>query len=61
MSLLRIAARGPATSFFRTTTLRPAVARPLAAAAVVARPTFSTSSCLRSEHQEESFEEFSAR
>ncbi|KAJ4389102.1 Cytochrome c oxidase subunit 6 [Gnomoniopsis smithogilvyi] len=57
MSLLRIVARGPATSFFRATTLRPAVARPL----VVARPTFSTSSRLRSEHHEESFEEFSAR
>lgn len=58
MSLLRIATRGPAASFFRATTVRPAVARPLAA---VARPTFSSSSRLRSEHQEESFEEFSAR
>ncbi|CAN8095820.1 unnamed protein product [Discula destructiva] len=57
MSLLRIAARGPATSFFRATTLRSSVARPLA----VARPTFSTSSRLRSEHHEESFEDFSAR
>lgn len=58
MSLLRIAVRGPATSFFRATTVRPAVARPLLA---VSRPTFTTSSRLRSEHQEESFEEFSAR
>lgn len=56
MSLLRIAARGPATSLFRATTLR---ARPLVA--VAARPSFSTSSRLRSEHQEETFEEFSAR
>ncbi|KAF3760179.1 COX5A-domain-containing protein [Cryphonectria parasitica EP155] len=58
MSLLRIAARGPATStssFFRATTLR---ARPSIA---FARPAFSTSSRLRSEHQEESFEDFSTR
>lgn len=57
MSLLRIAARGPATSFFRATTIRAPAARPL----VAARPSFSTSSRMRSEHHEESFEEFSAR
>lgn len=58
MSLLRIVARGPATatsSFFRATALR---ARP---SITFARPSFSTSSRLRSEHHEESFEEFSAR
>lgn len=56
MSLLRIAARGPATSF-RATAIRAPAARPL----VAARPSFSTSSRMRSEHHEESFEEFSAR
>ncbi|POS73675.1 cytochrome c oxidase subunit Va [Diaporthe helianthi] len=57
MSFLRIAARGPtASTFFRATTLRT-TARPL----VAARPSFSTSSRLRSEHHEESFEEFSDR
>lgn len=57
MSFLRIAARGPtASTFFRATTLRTA-ARPL----VAARPSFSTSSRLRAEHHEESFEEFSDR
>ncbi|PSS02473.1 cytochrome c oxidase subunit VA-domain-containing protein [Coniella lustricola] len=57
MSLFRIAARGSSTStsFFRATALR---ARPSIA---IARPAFSTSSRLRSEHQEESFEDFSAR
>ncbi|KUI57937.1 Cytochrome c oxidase subunit 6, mitochondrial [Cytospora mali] len=55
MSFLRIAARGPTTStFFRATTIR-------SAARVVARPNFSTSSRMRAEHHEESFEEFSAR
>ncbi|KAL1867110.1 Cytochrome c oxidase subunit 6 [Diaporthe australafricana] len=58
MSFLRIAARGPtASTFFRATTLRSAAARPL----VAARPSFSTSSRLRAEHHEESFEEFSDR
>lgn len=58
MSFLRIAARGPATSILRATTVRSTAAvRPLA----IARPTFTTSTRLRSEHQEESFEEFSAR
>lgn len=58
MSFLRIAARGPtASTFFRATTLRTTAARPL----VAARPNFSTSSRLRAEHHEESFEEFSDR
>lgn len=58
MSFLRIAARGPtASTFFRATTLRTTAARPL----VAARPSFSTSSRLRAEHHEESFEEFSDR
>lgn len=58
MSFLRIAARGPtASTFFRATTLRTTAARPL----VAAHPSFSTSSRLRAEHHEESFEEFSDR
>lgn len=64
-SLLRVAARGPATTFFRANTLR--TAQPLSARAamilpgVIAAPTFSTSARLRSDHGEETFEEFSAR
>ncbi|KAK0751996.1 cytochrome c oxidase subunit VA-domain-containing protein [Schizothecium vesticola] len=66
-SLLRVAARGPATTFFRANLLAAARPQPLAARAglvvpsLLAVPSFSTSSRLRSEHQEETFEEFSAR
>ncbi|KAK4156465.1 cytochrome c oxidase subunit VA-domain-containing protein [Chaetomidium leptoderma] len=63
-SLLRVAARGP-SSFLRAN-LVAARPQPLAARAglaVASRPSnsFSTSARLRSEHQEETFEEFSAR
>jgi cytochrome c oxidase subunit 5a len=63
-SLLRVAARGP-SSFLRAN-LVVARAQPIAARAglaVASLPTssFSTSARLRSEHQEETFEEFSAR
>ncbi|KXX81335.1 Cytochrome c oxidase subunit 6, mitochondrial [Madurella mycetomatis] len=63
-SLLRVAARGPSSAVFRASIVaaRP---QPMAARAALAAPslsnTFSTSSRLRSEHQEETFEEFSAR
>ncbi len=73
-SRLRAAVRGPASSFFRANAslLRPAVHPPLTARAAVALPGllalpaatshgFSSSAAARSEHQEESFEEFSAR
>lgn len=63
-SLLRVAARGP-SSFLRANFVaaRP---QPMAARAVLAVPSlptnsFSTSARMRSEHQEETFEEFSAR
>ncbi|KAK5662814.1 hypothetical protein OQA88_6225 [Cercophora sp. LCS_1] len=67
-SLLR-AARGPSTSFFRANVIAAARPQPLAARAGLVAPSlvalassnFSTSSRLRSEHQEETFEEFSAR
>ncbi|KAK4680261.1 Cytochrome c oxidase subunit 6 [Podospora pseudoanserina] len=58
-SLLRIAARGPSSALFRTVVARP---QPIAVRAAVAVPkTFSTSMRMRSEHAEETFEEFSAR
>lgn len=66
-SLLRVAARGPATTFFRANLLATARPQPLAARAGLVAPSllavssFSTSSRLRSEHGEETFEEFSAR
>ena len=66
-SLLRVAARGPATTLFRANFLAAARPQPLAARAglvvpsLLAAPSFSTSSRLRSEHLEETFEEFSAR
>lgn len=67
-SILRIAARGGPSTFFRANTIiRPAAAQPLTARAAVLVPalmagsSFSTSARLQSEHQEESFEEFSAR
>ncbi|KAK3377754.1 cytochrome c oxidase subunit VA-domain-containing protein [Podospora didyma] len=66
-SLLR-AARGPSSSFFRANTIiaRP---QPLAARVGLVAPSllaatnsnFSTTTRVRSEHQEETFEEFSAR
>ena len=72
-SILRAAARGgrPATTFFRANTIRSAAPQPLSARAAIVLPTlvalpsangsFSTSARLRAEHQEETFEEFSAR
>ena len=68
-SLLR-AARGPSSSFFRANLVAGARPQPLAARAGLVAPSvlalassnsFSTSSRMRSEHQEETFEEFSAR
>lgn len=63
-SLLRVAVRGH-SSFLRANlvAVRP---QPMAVRAVLAVPSlptssFSTSSRLRAEHQEETFEEFSAR
>ncbi|KAH6640926.1 cytochrome c oxidase subunit VA-domain-containing protein [Chaetomium tenue] len=58
-SLLRVAARGP--SNLLRANLVAARPQPIAARAVLAAPSFSTSARLRSEHQEETFEEFSAR
>ena len=73
-SILRVAARGgrPATTtFFRANTIRSATPQPLSARAAIVLPTlfalpsanssFSTSTRLRAEHQEETFEEFTAR
>ncbi len=70
-SMLRVAARGPATTFFRANTIRPTGSQPMTARAAVVLPTllalpsvnssFSTSARLRAEHQEETFEEFTAR
>ncbi|KAJ6438501.1 cytochrome c oxidase subunit Va [Purpureocillium lavendulum] len=63
-SLLRVAVRG-STSFLRAASVRPAQQPLIARSAVVAaaRPAaaFSTSTARRSEHAEETFEEFSAR
>ncbi|KAK4110762.1 COX5A-domain-containing protein [Canariomyces notabilis] len=63
-SLLRVAARGPSSAVFRAS-LAAARPQPMTARAALAAPslsnTFSTSSRMRSEHQEETFEEFSAR
>lgn len=64
-SLLRIAARGSTSTFFRANTI--ARSQPLAARAGIVVPGllaangFSTSARLRSEHHEETFEEFTAR
>ncbi len=71
-SLLRAAVRGPSTTFFRANTavLAARPTQPLAARAglivpsLVAIPTgsnFSTTARARSEHSEETFEEFTAR
>ncbi|KAL1860243.1 hypothetical protein VTK73DRAFT_7425 [Phialemonium thermophilum] len=67
-SLLRVAVRGCSSNFFRSNTVavRPQslVARTgLLVPSLLAASTnsFSTSSRMRSEHQEETFEEFSAR
>ncbi|KAJ9143750.1 Cytochrome c oxidase polypeptide vi [Pleurostoma richardsiae] len=72
-SILRVAARGPSTTFFRANTLRSS-SQPLTARAAVlvpgilagsalpsAKNSFSTTSRVRAEHHEETFEEFSAR
>ena len=62
-SLLRVAVRGP-SSFLRANLVAAARPQPMAtrASLAVARPSsFSTSTRMRSEHQEETFEEFSAR
>ncbi|KAL2021224.1 hypothetical protein VTK56DRAFT_7411 [Thermocarpiscus australiensis] len=64
-TLLRVAARGPSTTVLRAN-LVAARSQPMAARAGVVAPSlpsnsFSTSSRMRSEHQEETFEEFSAR
>ncbi|AEO62851.1 9766b6e0-adc7-467d-b089-dc4b6530db89 [Thermothielavioides terrestris] len=63
-SLLRVAARGP-SSILRANlaAARPQPMAPRAGLAVSNLPSnsFSTSSRLRSEHQEETFEEFTAR
>jgi cytochrome c oxidase subunit 5a len=64
-SLLRIAARGSTSTFFRANTVvrsQPLAARAgLVVPSLLAANSFSTSSRLRSEHQEETFEEFTAR
>ncbi|TDZ17781.1 Cytochrome c oxidase subunit 6 [Colletotrichum sidae] len=63
-SIIRVAARG-STTFFRANPVRST--QPLMARSAVILPTFfaannfTTSARLRSEHQEETFEEFSAR
>lgn len=59
-SILRAAARGSCTVFRTPVVARPAVAM-AARTAFVPKASFSASARLRSEHQEETFEEFSAR
>ncbi|KAK0651885.1 cytochrome c oxidase subunit VA-domain-containing protein [Cercophora newfieldiana] len=60
-SLFR-AARGPSSSFFRANLVAAARPQPMVAhAGLVAVSNFSTSTRMRSEHQEETFEEFTAR
>ncbi len=67
-SLLRAAARGSASTLFRAASVRQLAARPclLAPAQPAQLPalaisSFSTSARLRSEHVEETFEQFTAR
>jgi cytochrome c oxidase subunit 5a len=67
-SLLRVAARGSTSTFFRANTIvvrsqAPLVARAgLVVPSLLAASNFSTSARLRSDdHAEESFEEFTAR
>ncbi|KAK3325360.1 cytochrome c oxidase subunit VA-domain-containing protein [Apodospora peruviana] len=68
-SMLRAALRGPSSSFFRANSITAARPQPLAARAGLVVPTvlalpsnsFSTTTRMRSEHEEETFEEFSAR
>jgi len=68
-SILRAAVRGPSSTFFRANTLAAARPQPLVARAALVVPSllasssssFSTTTRVRSEHQEETFEEFSAR
>ncbi|PMB67821.1 hypothetical protein BM221_005992 [Beauveria bassiana] len=63
-AFLRLAARGSATFVRSVSVARPVVAAPLMAAArspAVAVASFSTSVPRRSEHAEETFEEFTAR
>ncbi len=56
-SLLRVAARGPSSALRAAARPQPALAR----ARLAASSNFSTSVRMRSEHKEETFEEFSAR
>jgi cytochrome c oxidase subunit 5a len=64
-SILRIAARGSTSTFFRANTVTRS--QPLAARAgllvpsLLAANSFSTTTRMRSEHHEETFEEFTAR
>ena len=64
-TLLRVAARGASTTFFRANPLRqPLAARAnLAAPAVVAGTSFASfgTTARRCAHHEETFEEFTAR
>ncbi|KAK0727945.1 cytochrome c oxidase polypeptide VI [Lasiosphaeria miniovina] len=70
-SLLRAAVRGPSTTFFRANAVVAARTQPLAARVGLVAPSllavstntssFSTTTRVRSEHKEETFEEFSAR
>lgn len=57
-SLLRVAVRGPLRANLVAARPQPMVAR---AALALSSNSFSTSTRMRSEHQEETFEEFSAR
>lgn len=61
-ALLRVAARGPSSAL--RANLAAAAARPqpaVARAGLAASSSFSTSVRMRSEHKEETFEEFTAR
>ncbi|KAM7202762.1 Cytochrome c oxidase subunit Va domain containing protein [Naviculisporaceae sp. PSN 640] len=60
-SMLRVALRGPSSTLFRAARPQPIAAR--AGLFVPAAPSnsFSTTIRVRSEHQEETFEEFTAR
>ncbi|KAK3904204.1 cytochrome c oxidase subunit VA-domain-containing protein [Staphylotrichum tortipilum] len=56
-SLFRVAARGPSSALRAVARPQPVVAR----AGLAASSSFSTSVRMRSEHKEETFEEFTAR
>ncbi|KAK4213349.1 cytochrome c oxidase subunit VA-domain-containing protein [Rhypophila decipiens] len=60
-SMLRVALRGPSSTFFRAARPQPVAARAGLFVSALPSNSFSTTTRVRSEHQEETFEEFTAR